>query len=1154
MSTQAKFFFTGNSDQFTKALSQVKKSMKQVATQTVALQAALKVLSGTIKTVAKTLTNVLGAAVRGIVNLISAAIRTIKNLITGVVKFVKSALTTLLSWITKALGKIFDWLGNTIKKLFSTMASIASTAFKIAKKAVKEVIDSVQKYADKEYNQIQLKVSLGDAYESVMKDFNQLLKMTTSDKNELLSVYSTYAELGKSPEDVLKYSKATVYLANATGRSLSQITRLLLGQEAAGRDLEKVLGRIGITLTGNEESVSNVEKIIRQLDNEMQALADSSLSQIFANIKNDIVGIKENIGQIFSGPVRYVAKEIEKIFDSIANSDKVEELANKVDKLFSDKIKPVVDDIIKYFKKILNDPAGFFEAVWKDIKANWTWVIDNFHGIIKTFGELIGHVFKDIGILITNIPWDKVWESMKGLGEALSGFIIQIGHGVGIFTDEDLEGAEGKLSTVMKNAWNRAHPDFTLSENDKWYQTLGKLVGGVLDDLNDGFVDWWNGLDWDFAKNIKLSEEDPWYKNLVTLLSGIWDNVLWPKISSLWTDFKDIWGTYISPVLDETFKWLGQVLGGTFTNIVLKSDVFKKIMSALGMPMVSSSDRDEIYSLLNSKGFLPQGMTLDQFRNIDMNKHEDWMVGYATWQDMIGIWGQSKYFTEEEHDLIRRYARAGEVVEEQVIPSLTDLFDAIDKRLNPVVEDMTQAVTDANKAFREIDKATSTKLITGFVGGGFGGGGVHAFAKGGLVHKPTLALIGEEGPEIVIPVKNLTKLADGSDKSVLPIDTDWYSNAWSNAAADAGVNLGSAPGAQNTKAFFDSEEDAVEEGVKRALKDVIEIEIPAFQKFVDTPKFGKILIGAGKLLMKIGNWIPKAYDTVVEYFKSWGESWYKAFDNLTDIFELIPKLGLNILGYLAGGGGEEVHAFGTHIGHIYTRSFDEEGGFSILKMFSAIIQELLPYLQKGLDIIAPLFDEAFEILGNAVQILGERVGKMLLPILEAFIPFMKTLADIVIALSPVVESVLAPAIKIVAAVLEVLTTVLDKLMPVFAFLGATIQWISERIEYAIAGVINWLASWIPWVSSVEQKKPKSWQENYDNIMGTYNASKANTVSTPTTSSVGTASATASYNGATTVYMTNDFSGAYVVGSNGFRELALIIKNTLEDIDYSGQSV
>ena len=1160
MSTSAKFFFQGDSSQFTKALSQVKKSMKQVATQTVALQAGLKLLSATVNTVAKTLTKVLGAALKGVVNLVKSALNTIKNIIVGAFKFIKTALTTLLSWITKALGKVFDWIGSTVKKLFSTISTIASSAVRVAKKAIKEIIDDVQAYADKEYNQIQLKVSLGDSYEAVFKDFQKLVKYTTADRNDLLSVYSTFAELGKSPEDVVKYARATVYLSNATGRSLSQITRLLLGQEAAGRDLQKVLGRIGITLTGNEESISNVEKIIAQLDDEMNALANGSLNQIFANVKNDIQAIKENIGYIFSGPVRYVAQKIEGILDKIANSNKIEGLANKLNAWFKG-IEPFIDKIFDMVERIMRDPEGFLKALWSDIQTIFGNIKKNFWNYLNVLSYIIGEGVEKLGETIKGIDWSGVKESFNYVGSQLKEFVFAFGKGIGWWTQEDIDKAGGSFKNMFINAWNDAHPNFELHAEDEWYKNLFTLINGVWTDV----------------------------------LKPAWDTIIKPDVIDPFIEW--VKGPFCT-VMGTIFEWLGEVLYGTFQNLLLRSDTLRKIMSAIGMPIATTGDQQAVYEAY--KDLLPQTITVghvwrdlrpeditSEFLN---SKYDGDAYFHGTWGKYLEQMG---FVTGDALNSLRRIGRADEITEEVIVPTIQDLANSIQERLNPTehietslnnteatlikvqtsTEDTASAVTDIAKTISHGGSGFSV----GTTGTGFGGGGIadlfgdelriKPYAKGGLVTKPTVALIGEAGPELIIPAKSLPMLANADAErynigtNITVTKTSLFEEAVDALGLiDEDLNIITKDTSELYK-FFTSPQTYArttgggginnpnnmyldENGVWREKK---------FQTWVDTSKVGKILIKMGTFLVKFSEKFTTIFTNISDFFKDFKNmKWYQIGDRLIDVFEFIPKLGLGLLGSMTGGNG--VNAFGSHIGNIYTNSFDDDGKFSILQMFGAIIQELLPYLQKGLDIIAPLFDEAFEILGNAVQILGERIGNELLPILEAFVPFMKTFADVVIALAPVVESILRPAIMIIATILQLLTGILDKLMPVFAGLGAVIQWICDSISYAVASVINWLASWIPWVSSVEAKKPNSVKGYYNDIMGTYNASKANTVSTPTTSSAGVASQTASYNGATTVYMTNDFSGAYVIGNNGFRELALIIRRTLEDADYAGQSI
>lgn len=1109
MATESKFFFTGNSEQFTKALAQVKKSMQQVAKQTVALQAGLKLLSSAINAAAKALTTVLGAALKGIVSLVKSALNTVKKLVTGAFTFIKTALSTLLSWIKKALGKIFDWVVGTVRGLLSQLTSFTSSAVNIAKKAVQKILESIQAYADKEYNEIQLKVSLGDSYDTVMKDFKQLLKYTSGDKNDLLTVYSTFAELGKSPADVIKYAKATVYLSNATGRSLSQITRLLLGQEAVSKDLEKTLARIGVSLSDDEQSVKTIDSIISTLDDEMNALAQGSLSQIFTNIKNDVIAIKEKVGEIFSGPVTYIAKRIEALLDKIAGSDKIQGLADKINEAF-DKIKPYLDGVFEFIEKVIQDPVGFLNALWSDIQSIWENISNKWQNILNIAGVILGEAIRTLVDSIKSIDWTNVTSVFGQLANALSNFSISVALGAGWVEEQDI--VEDSLVKTLMNAWNRVHPDFALSSDDKWY------------------------------------------KNLITLLSAAWDLVIKPlwentikpevfdKIVAWWNEnWPDIKKTLVG-----FFTYLADLVGTLIYNLVVDSpiiDLLNKIPGVnIGKPSDVNNYQDTIYKGLEKLGLL------DEFGLTDAKQiTKSWLdlanttkiAGNAeTNFDAIktllaiqnkagtgfGIPGFSTtggQFEQEFKDALDQLKNLDNVWEVKALPVLEDYFKTTETVVDDVqtsVDEASSAVTEAADKVIEVTKEMELELERRksqidssrpnlmFSGPKVGNSsildipGIPHYGTGGLVgtQGPELAVLGEDGTEFVLSHDMLT----GSKAS----SGTWN---WSNPVQSAMDKLHLKPEevtiydykSSALKKWSDATQTSTEEANKKSATYELRIILPWY-----------------KYLAKGVSAISKGIGSIFKFFATNG-------------------------------------AFGTHIGGIVERiqEASQKEGFTVWTAFGEIIKEFLPYLQKGLEVVGGLFDEAFVILGNAVQILGERIGKMLLPILEAFVPFMKTLADIVVALSPVIESVLAPAIRIIAAILQILTGVLDKLMPVFAALGATIQWISDAISWAIAGVINWLASWIPWVSSVEQKAPKSWGEYRDDIMNTYNAQKANEVGL-STASTSVASQTASYNGSSVIHIHNDFSGAYVVGSDGFRELALIIKNTMSDLEYSGQTV
>ena len=1088
------------------------------------LNKSLKMVQNTMKTMGNIVTMVLhavGTVVKTVVNLavniIKKGISTIKNLITGAFKFVKSALTTLLSWMKKALGTVFDWIGKTV-------TTISKTAVNTAKKAISGIVKSIQAYADKEYNSIQLKVSLGSDYSRVQKSFDELVRMTTADRNDLWSVFATYAEVGKSAKEISKYARATVYLANATGLSLDRITRIFLAQEAVTKNVEKTLYKYGINIKNAKADLSDIEKIIVTMDEEMQALASDSLSQTFANVKNDLIGIKESLGALFARPVKYVADKLDALLQKILGSNKISGLIDKLNPWF-DKVEDFVDKVFDKFERILSDPEGFITALWSDIQTLFSNIWDNLGYYFKLIGQTLGMSISYLIDWLKTADFSGFTSAISNLSTSLQDFVIGLGQGLHWWAEEDV--VEGSLKQTFINAWNKAHPDFTLDASDKWY------------------------------------------KNLSTLLDGLWNDIL-----------KPIWTEHIKPLLDDViewvkgpfatvmgtiFSWLGEVIGTALNNALVSSDVVRGILNYIpGFNFASSEEAAEVRNRLynNVKDYLPAGWTAADLTKENLLNAKGPKGNTSLMHWLFGLGGQ----TATDIAWLRKYT----ILEEKQTPTLRDLADAIEAALKPAgdLADKMGPLTDALKDFREnAENYTPPKhwqtqgfTMTG-MGTGSGSGGIQdylsnefkirPYSDGGPVLKPTLALIGEDGPEFVLSndmLKAMKRTTGGGGINSIPgwhlddtgkwVENDlWYDigKLWEGAGKTM------TEGVDNLKNFFKSS-DTSPKG--------------------RTTGGGGINNPAGMFLDRNGvwkndDWLNRSLDRMAGYIEDIlkegrQDGWHVALTHITadaevELFKGLAKftgLGMKGLGFIAGQGG-----FGSHLGNIYSNSFDEDGAFSWLKMFGAIIQEFLPYLQKGLELVGGIFDKAFDILGNAVMKLGEEISTTLLPLLESFIPFMKVLADIVTSLAPVVSSVLAPAIYVICAVLQVLTGLLDWLMPAFAGIGAVIQWVSDAITWAIGSFINWLASWIPWIDGVgEVHRPDSIKGYYNSIMGAYNDAK-NTGVNASMAAAQTASQTVSYSGATHITINNDFAGSYIVGSDGMSELALIMANQLDNMGY-----
>lgn len=1046
---------------FNKSINDLNKNLKN-------MQKTLKSLSNIFSMTFGVIGRVVSSVVNLAVNIIKKGLSTIKNLVTGAFNFIKSALTTLLSWMKKALGTVFDWIGKTV-------TTISKTAVNTAKKAISGIVKSIQAYADKEYNSIQLKVSLGSDYSRVQKSFDELVRMTTADRNDLWSVFATYAEVGKTADEISKYAKATVYLANATGLSLDRITRIFLAQEAATKNVEKTLYKYGINIKNAKADLSDIEKIIVTMDDEMQALASDSLSQSFANVRNDLTAIMEKVGALFSGPVKYISDKLDKLLQKILGSNKIEGLATKLDALF-EKVKPIIDKVFEFLEKLIANPEGFIKALWADIKTIFANIRKNLSSYIEVIGFVLGSLFSKLFDVLTSIDFTGFKEAASALGDALGKFILSFGQGAGWWTDEDIKAAEGSLYGTFINAWNRAHPEFELSQKDKWYQNLATLVDAA----------------WELA------------------LKPFWNDTLKPILDKVIDWVKDT----LMPVLQAVFVWLGQVLATALNNALASSEVVRNVLNIIpGVNMATGSEAASVRQALyeKTKQYLPAGWTADDLTKENLmgtqySKNQNWL--YHLYQ-----------YAPEEIAWLRKYT----VLEEKQMPTFRDLADAIDAALNPAKDlaDKMGPLTDALKDFRENAEKSTPWHYQGFSvtgmgsGSGSGSGGIQdyfsnefkikPYAKGGLVTKPTVALIGEDGPEAVVPL-------DGNDSS-------------------AQASVSTSTGNDHWLVSFLKALNANTEGLEDLLDGI-------------TP----LISGDDSALAA---WWRETSLEVQEEDHKWEIElvvpWYKKlWKGVQTVGSAIGTAFVKTGTFLAQNG-----AFGSHIGNIVNGIKDqqENGTLTIWTALGEVIKEFLPYLQKGLELVGGIFDKAFDILGNAVMKLGEEISTTLLPLLESFIPFMKVLADIVTSLAPVVSSVLAPAIYVICAVLQVLTGLLDWLMPAFAGIGAVIQWVSDAITWAIGSFINWLASWIPWIDGVgEVHRPDSIKGYYNSIMGAYNDAK-NTGINASMAAAQTASQTVSYSGATHITINNDFGGSYIVGSDGMSELALIMANQLDNMGY-----
>ena len=167
---------------------------------------------------------------------------------------------------------------------------------------------------------------------------------------------------------------------------------------------------------------------------------------------------------------------------------------------------------------------------------------------------------------------------------------------------------------------------------------------------------------------------------------------------------------------------------------------------------------------------------------------------------------------------------------------------------------------------------------------------------------------------------------------------------------------------------------------------------------------------------------------------------------------------------------------------------------------------------------------------------------------QALAPFVNVLTTTI--LQPLVE--VGKAIgSLILPVLELLTPVLNLFANIVLTITGTFSYIGQLLQHWVATVLNWLASidllgWRPFagLATYDPGAPGSLKDYLANYKSSIFNSSADSEATKQSVS------SASYRGATNVVI-NIYQEAPVVGDNGMRQFAQMIRDEFEALDYYG---
>ena len=404
------------------------------------------------------------------------------------------------------------------------------------------------------------------------------------------------------------------------------------------------------------------------------------------------------------------------------------------DKLISvfEKIKKIVTDIGKAFLRglQLDKLVKQFDAIWKKIKINGQNAISklnldklkqSFEKLVETIGKLFYTIFGRIGEFLGNLLADVIGsQTVQSLLAFLPTAIDIISAALSVLIGvlNAVFDIIGKILEVLKPLFDVADQILggIIDGINAWWQTDGeailnsviKLINNIKDDIT-----------WLLENCLK-----PIYEWIAAECKELWDkhlNPLWQKILSVIKPLIELiqvlWKNVLSPLLQYV---AGQFFGGIKSVVQTIWAVLKPIVM-----YVIDTISNVIDSLRGMIHFITGVFS------------GDWKKAWEGIKEMFGaVWNQIK-------NLLKGVVNVMIGIINGFLRICVDPINKFIRYLNAIGSSKLANKLNLDFHINEINPPQISYL-----------------AKGGIIEQPTMAMIGEQGKEAVVPLENNTEWID----------------------------------------------------------------------------------------------------------------------------------------------------------------------------------------------------------------------------------------------------------------------------------------------------------------------------------------------------------------------------------------------------------
>lgn len=415
-----------------------------------------------------------------------------------------------------------------------------------------------------------------------------------------------------------------------------------------------------------------------------------------------------------------------------------------------DNITPKIQQIKQLFKDMGEAITSAIPASWVEwLKGAWEWI----KGAVAWLGDAIAWLWDKIGGIVFHTSMAGIMSTISTIIEALKG-LVQTITGIVQFVVGLIETLVKTVKAIFDGNW-----EAVLEPLKKMWEGIKNIFGGLysavvkpISEFWNGVVDWFRKL-WDVLVGHSIIPDTinaiiDWFKSLpgkvfefvknfvegvinffadLANKIGTWAINIWDKIKapfmSVGTWFSNRW-TDIQKVFSNVGSWFSDIF----------SKAYSKVTGAFSNAKTGFSN---IWSNIKS-GF---GNVSDWFKN----------TFSKAWEAVKNV-----------------FSKGGKIfdgIKDGILSGLKAVINGLIGGINKVIKIPFDGINKALKKLKDISilgvepfgwvKTISVPQIP-------------LLAKGGIVDRATLAMIGEQGKEAVVPLENNTAWIDKLAEKLAP--------------------------------------------------------------------------------------------------------------------------------------------------------------------------------------------------------------------------------------------------------------------------------------------------------------------------------------------------------------------------------------------------